>query len=99
DWRPGMSFHGVRLAAVGVERVTAEVAKVTTKISAAKEYRQSVNGNQPNRERFGADAGFALFALDGSVHLLHVCLFAVIHSLPHSEFFRGWRFRFFVHCV
>jgi hypothetical protein len=92
-------FHDVRLAAIWIKRLTAKVSGVTTEIGAAKKYRQSVNCNQPNRERFGTDAGFALFALDGSVHLLHVGLFAVIHSLAHSECFRGWRFRFFVHCV
>jgi hypothetical protein len=95
----GNFFHGVRLAAIWIKRFTAKVSGVTTEIGAAKEYRQSVNCNQPNRERFGANAGFALFALNGSVHLVDVGLFAVIHSLAHSECFRGWRFRFFVHCV
>ncbi|HEX9238383.1 MAG TPA: hypothetical protein VF866_06430, partial [Xanthobacteraceae bacterium] len=47
-------------------------------------------------ERFGADARLPFFALNGSVHLLHVCLFPVIHSLANG----GCRFRsFLVHCV
>jgi hypothetical protein len=89
-------FHRLRLAAVRVERFAAEVSRVTTEIGAAKKYRQPVNCNQPNRERFPPDPRFALFALHGSVNLLHVCQFVVIHSLANARC-RFWSF--LVHCV
>src|SRR5438128_3262690 len=89
-------FHPLRLAAVRVKRVTAKISGVTTEIGAAKKYCQPVNCDQPNREWFGADARFPLLALNGGVHLLHICLLAVIHSLPYA----GCRFRsFLVHCA
>src|SRR5439155_24277801 len=79
------------LAAVRLKRVTAKVSRVTAEIGTAKNYRQPVHYDQPNRERFGADARFPLFALNGSVHLLHVRLFAVIHSLANAGC-RLWSF-------
>src|SRR5439155_376213 len=77
-----------------VEPATAEVARVTAEIRATKKNRQSVDRDEPNRERLGTDARFAFFTLNSSVHLLDVGLFAVIHSLSHARRL----FRFFVHC-
>ena len=89
-------FRNARCATERVKSVTAKVSGITAEIGAAKKHRQTVHCNQPNRERFGADARFPFFALNGSVHLLHVCLFPVIHSLANG----GCRFRsFLVHCV
>ena len=70
-------------------------APVAPEICAPKKDCQPVNRDQPNREWLGADAWFAFFALNRSVHLLDVGLFAVIHSLAYAR----RRFRFFVHCV
>ena len=42
-----------------------------------------------------ADTRLAFFTLNGGVHLLHVGLFAVIHSLPCPR----RHFRFVVHCI
>src|SRR5438034_3823134 len=66
--RSASFFHRLWLAAVRVERVAAEVSRVTTEIGTAKKDRQPVNCDQPNRERLCADARFALFALNGGVH-------------------------------
>src|SRR5205823_13821942 len=78
-----------------VEPATAEVARVTAEIRATKKNRQSVDRDEPNRERLGTDARFAFFTLNSSVHLLDVGLFAVIHSLAYARRL----FRSFVHCV
>src|SRR5262249_34670905 len=72
-----------------------EISRVTAQVRAAEENRQTVNCDEPHRERLSADAWFAFFPLHSCVHLLHVGLFAVIHSLPCAQ----WHFRFVVHCV
>src|SRR5437762_4966318 len=78
-----------------IESTTCEISRVTAEISTTKKHRQSVNRDQPNRKRLGANAWFAFFALNSGVHLLHIRLLAIIHPLPHTR----WRFRFVVHCI
>jgi len=78
-----------------IEPAAAEIPGITPEIRASKKYRQSVDRDQPNRERLGADARFAFFALHSGMHLLDIGLFAVIHSLAYARRL----FRFFVHCV
>src|SRR5437667_6149080 len=91
----GSFFHRLWLAAVRVERIAAKISRVTTEVGAAEKHRQPINRDQPNRERFASDARFALFALNGGVHLMHVCLFPVIHSLANTRRIRN----FLVHCA
>ena len=88
-------FFRRRRCAHRVKPAAGEVSRVTTEICAAKEDCQSVDRDKPNRKRLGADARFAFFALNGSVHLLDVGLLAIIHSLADAR----WRFWFFVHCI
>ena len=88
----GSFFHRLWLAAVRVERVTAKVSGVATEIGATKKHRKPVHCDQPNRERLSTDARFLFFALNGSVHLVHVRLFTVIHALANAEWLRGCRF-------
>ena len=78
-----------------IESAAGEISRVTTEVRAAKENRQSVDRNQPHRQWLSADARFSFLTLHRRVHLLHVGLFAVIHSLSGAK----RRFRFVVHCV
>src|SRR4030081_1942565 len=70
-----------------IQTITAEVSRVTSEIGAAKEHGQSVDYDQPNRERLETDARLALFALNGSMYFLHFPLLAVIYFLTHAP----WR--------
>src|SRR6478735_3276021 len=78
-----------------IESAAGEISRVTAEVRAAKENRQSVDCDQPDRQRLGAYSRFAFLALHSRVHLLDVGLFAVIHSLPGAK----RRFRFVVHCL
>src|SRR5262249_23551815 len=78
-----------------IESASDEISRVTPEVRAAEENRQSVDRDQPHRQRLGAYAWFAFLALHSSVHLLDIGLFAVIHSLPCAR----RRFRFVVHCI
>src|SRR5437899_10510573 len=91
----GSFFPRLWLGTVRVKRLTTKVSGVATEIGTAEKHRQPINRDQPNRERFASDARFALFALNGGVHLMHVCLFAVIHSLANTRRIRN----FLVHCA
>src|SRR6266487_6573618 len=46
--RSGSFFHRLWLAAVRIERITAEVSGVTTQIGTAKKHRQSIHCDQPD---------------------------------------------------
>src|SRR5438067_12816798 len=87
-FRRGRRAHWIESAGYKISRVTAEVR-------AAEEDCQTVNCDEPYRERLGADAWFAFLTLHSCVHLLHVGLFAIIHSLPCAQ----RHFRFVVHCT
>src|SRR4029077_20566284 len=88
-------FHHLWLAAVRVERLTAEVSGETAEIGTTKKYCQSVDGDQPDGERFGSHARLPFFALNGSMHFLHFFELAVIHPLPDALVGRR---SLFVHC-
>src|SRR6202011_1521674 len=68
-----------------IQTIAAEVSRVTSEIGAAKEHGQSVDYDQPNRERLETDARFALFSLNSSMHFLHFLVLAVIHSLTNAH--------------
>src|ERR1700759_5670500 len=64
-----------------VQTATAKLSGVSPEITAAKENRQAIYGDQPNRKWFQSDPWLAFFALDRGVDFLHLDLFAVIHAL------------------
>ena len=68
----------------GIETVAAKVAGETSEVSAAEKDREAVNRNQPDRERFETHARLAFLPLDRRMHLMHVRVFAIIHSLADA---------------
>ena len=68
----------------GIETVAAKVAGETSEVSAAEKDREAVNRNQPDRERFETDTRLAFLPLDRGMHLMHVRVFAIIHSLADA---------------
>ena len=87
-------FHRVRLAAVRVKCLAAEISRVTSEIGATEKDCQAIYRDQPDGERFGSDTRLPFFALNGGVYSLNVFLFAIIHSLANTR--RGFG-NFFVH--
>ena len=52
----------------GVQSIAAEISGITAEIGAAEENRESVNPDQPNRERLQTDARLGFLTLNGGVH-------------------------------
>src|SRR5438477_10937304 len=88
--RPVLSrLWRTRRTAKRIKTIAAEVSRVAAEISAAAKDGESINRNEPKRERLEAHARLALFALNRGVHLIHLGRFAVIHSLPDAALWRG----------
>ena len=77
-----------------VKTIAAETSGITAKISTAKKDGKPIDRDQPERERLEAGERFSLFALDGSVNLLDILGFTIVHPLPDPAF---WRRRVLVH--
>src|SRR5439155_26098913 len=86
--RSGSGFFCRRRTAERVKAVAAEISRITAEIGAGTKNRESVNSDQPNRERLESHARFAFFTLDGGVHFLDFGMLAVIHSLTRARLWR-----------
>ena len=75
------AFLRGRRSAHRIQTVTGKTSRVAAEVSTARKNRETINSDQPNRERLEADARLAFFALDRGVHFMNVRRFAVIHSL------------------
>src|ERR1044072_2754168 len=76
-------------AAEGVKAIPSKTSGNTPEVGAAEKDGQSVNRDQPKRERLEAGVRFSLFPLNGGVHLLDVLGFTVVHPLPDPAFGSG----------
>src|SRR5207302_7341137 len=79
------SFFHWRGSLQRIKSIAGKISGVATEIGAAGEDRDTVNRDQPNRERLESDARLTFFALDRGVHFLNVGSFAVIHSLASQR--------------
>jgi hypothetical protein len=77
----GNFFHGGHFAAVWIKRLTAEISRVTAKISSTKKYCQPVYCDQPDGKRFATHTRLAFLALHRGMDVLHISDFAVVHTL------------------
>src|SRR5262249_25498464 len=77
-----------------IEAVAGKISRIPSGIRPAGEDRETINRDQPNRERFKSDARFAFLALDRGVHFMNVGGLAIIHPLA-SE--RWWLWSLVVH--
>ena len=77
-----------------IEAVAGKVSRIAAEIRAAKKDRESINGDEPNRQRFETNARLPFLTLDGRMDLLNVRMLSVICSLARAR--RGIR-RILVH--